>query len=354
MEKELKKNEFKQIYKAIYNAKNLFKPINFDMKVSYNSTKYEYATYNKVVDCISDSIFKNSLLIIHDCDENTFDMRIEETRKKDRYGKDGILESSSVFQLLKVKTRIIHVESGEELQITIPYWFEMGTNGLHSLGGALTYLKRYGITTLLGIQAEKDNDANNAEMNDDIQPIKSTPRVNQNKPRTEVTASDFETKIKPVLLKNGTQEAAISWFKKQIETRNDLFFNDAVKKLASNAIKNHFSPKAQPESDIAGFKEQQPAWIENCINDFHLAKNVNALLDVRAYFENDIAKLPKNTPLYNRVISEFKSAMNVLESNKEPLHDNVIPFNKGVKQQDDCDPRGWENDPVFNCYGNRG
>lgn len=341
----------KEIYKAIHNAKKSFPAIHFDMAVDAGTKKYEYATYNKVIDCIDKSMSENGLLIMHDSDDDNPQI-VFQLMKKSLYKNTPIVEVTEVFQLLKVKTRIIHVETGEEISITIPHWFAHDKNGLQSMGGALTYLKRYGITTLLGIQAEKDIDGNEQNLKDDIKPIQRQNKPVNQTPAVNVTENDFINKIQPVMLKSGTKEAAIDWFKKQIESRKDLVFSDAVKKLASNAIKNHYAPKNQEQHK--GFEEQKPAWIENCVNDFHLAKNVNALLDVKAYFENDIGKLPKNTPLHNRVMSEFESAMNVLERHKEPLHDNVIPFNKGVKQQDDYDHRGWENDPVFNYYGNRG
>lgn len=353
----------KELYQAILAAKRTFKTINFDMAVDAGSKKYEYATYNQVIDAIQESLDQNGLLIMHDCDDESPEMRIETVRKS-LYKNTPIVEVSAVFQLLKVKTRIIHAETGQEASITIPYWFDMAQNGLQSLGGAFTYLKRYGITTILGLQAEKDvdaNDQNDQVDNRHIQSIKNRaqPHITpQNENAIVVTQEFYLNKIQPVLLKNPNKAVAIQWMQQQISKRKDLQFTPEIKQQAFSAINKHYdkiqNTTTEKPKEPHGFNEQKPAWIDVCLADFSASKTVNQLLDTRAYYENDIVKLNKNSPIFQDILAKFNAAMQHLKEAEKPAQqDNVIPFNR-EKQVINDDPRGWENDPVFNSYGNRG
>jgi hypothetical protein len=67
------------------------------------------------------------------------------------YGPDG---------RLYLATRLLHT-SGGSLTATIALGQDPGQH--QAFGGALTYLRRYALTTLLGIQADEDDDGANAE-----------------------------------------------------------------------------------------------------------------------------------------------------------------------------------------------
>jgi hypothetical protein len=61
-----------------------------------------------------------------------------------------------------LETRILH-KSGEWIatEAEIPEWAgNRGVNALQSFGGALTYMRRYMLTSMLGINAEEDIDGN--------------------------------------------------------------------------------------------------------------------------------------------------------------------------------------------------
>jgi hypothetical protein len=99
----------------------------------------EYATLDDVINAIRKPLADNGLSFIQPLRSN---------------GTDYVLE-----------TRVMHT-SGEWIgsSLTIP---EMegnrGMNGLQAFGAALTYVRRYALTTMLGINAETDNDGNDKE-----------------------------------------------------------------------------------------------------------------------------------------------------------------------------------------------
>lgn len=61
-----------------------------------------------------------------------------------------------------VNTILFHVESGEEIESTtpIPQGVQLkGMNDFQVLGSAITYIRRYSISSILGIVTDKDTDA---------------------------------------------------------------------------------------------------------------------------------------------------------------------------------------------------
>jgi len=99
----------------------------------------EYATLDDVINAIRKPLADNGLSFIQPLRSD---------------GTDYVLE-----------TRLMHT-SGEWIgsSLTIP---EMegnrGMNGLQAFGAALTYVRRYALTTMLGINAETDNDGSGKE-----------------------------------------------------------------------------------------------------------------------------------------------------------------------------------------------
>jgi len=78
------------------------------------------------------------------------------------YQKVDLLEQPNcVFDVLK--TVIFHTETGEELTTTtrIPNGVELkGMNSFQVMGSGITYLRRYALSSLLGLVTDKDTDGN--------------------------------------------------------------------------------------------------------------------------------------------------------------------------------------------------
>jgi len=68
-----------------------------------------------------------------------------------------------------IKTIIFHIESGETLEsITeIPQNVELkGMNSFQVLGSAITYIRRYALSSILGLITDKDTDASGEQIKD--------------------------------------------------------------------------------------------------------------------------------------------------------------------------------------------
>lgn len=69
----------------------------------------------------------------------------------------------------KVKTVVFHVDSGESIESNtdIPQGVQLkGMNDFQVLGSAITYIRRYALSSLLGIVTDKDNDASGEQIKD--------------------------------------------------------------------------------------------------------------------------------------------------------------------------------------------
>jgi hypothetical protein len=74
-----------------------------------------------------------------------------------------------------IKTIIFHYESGEQLETitTIPQGTNLkGMNDFQTLGSAITYIRRYALSSALGLITDKDTDASGEQ-------VKTTPKVEQ-------------------------------------------------------------------------------------------------------------------------------------------------------------------------------
>lgn len=68
----------------------------------------------------------------------------------------------------KLGTTIFHIDSGEELsqEADIPQGVTLkGMNDFQVLGSAITYMRRYQLSSMLGIVTDKDNDAHGEQLN---------------------------------------------------------------------------------------------------------------------------------------------------------------------------------------------
>ena len=67
----------------------------------------------------------------------------------------------------KVKTIVFHIDTGETIEssITIPQGVMLkGMNDFQVLGSAISYLRRYSISSILGIVSDKDTDASGEQV----------------------------------------------------------------------------------------------------------------------------------------------------------------------------------------------
>ena len=93
---------------------------------------YKYASLESILDIINPILTKHGLLLYQPLEGNM------------------------------VKTILVHIESGDviESSIEIPQGLEIAKmTGYQVLGSGITYLRRYSISSLLGLVSEDDNDA---------------------------------------------------------------------------------------------------------------------------------------------------------------------------------------------------
>jgi len=66
----------------------------------------------------------------------------------------------------KLDTTIFHIESGEEIKSStiIPQGVQLkGMNDFQVLGSAITYIRRYALSAMLGLVTDKDTDASDVQ-----------------------------------------------------------------------------------------------------------------------------------------------------------------------------------------------
>lgn len=71
-----------------------------------------------------------------------------------------------------VETRIIHIDTGQSLSGKVYFDLKAGA-GPQDVGSGITYARRYGLQSVMGIVAEKDDDGNAAQGNDVTEPTES-------------------------------------------------------------------------------------------------------------------------------------------------------------------------------------
>lgn len=70
-----------------------------------------------------------------------------------------------------VETAVFHIETGEVLmcKTPIPQGVSLkGMNDFQVLGSAITYIKRYALSSLLGLVTDKDNDAHGEQVKKEV------------------------------------------------------------------------------------------------------------------------------------------------------------------------------------------
>ena len=206
----------KEILKALILAKQEFKHI---PKNSYNPYhKFKYANLDAVLEAISESFNKYNLCLLQPTEVRN----------------DQVI----------LKTIIYHLESGEQIagELLLPQSADP-----QKTGSAITYYRRYGLCSLLGIVADEDDDGNATIP---TKPTQATPQQskNQNLPyndeeekaktiHAEMIKADLsrEAILKIVLTKfNSTNVRSLSW--EQINQLKTYIQTEATKtKITSNS-----------------------------------------------------------------------------------------------------------------------
>ena len=136
-----------------------------------------------------------------------------------------------------IVTRLIHVESGEEIKSELPIFLpqDMGKKEMFTWGGSLTYGRRYAIKMLLGIEPDMDT---NTEDPEKILEKEKPPQ----KTGISRTPTEPDSQVKKVEVKNN--EFITPAAKTEISGKiGDL--NDANKKKVLDDFKQHFDIKAK-------------------------------------------------------------------------------------------------------------
>lgn len=125
-----------ELIKALVNAQREFEPVKRTVTNSFFHSKY--ATLDDVLAACVPILVKCGLTVLQPIET---------------------LESGETI----IETRLLHV-SGEWLssKVKIPILQQKGANALQEFGIGITYMRRYMLSSLLGMSTEDDNDGNNA------------------------------------------------------------------------------------------------------------------------------------------------------------------------------------------------
>lgn len=182
--------ETKNIFKALAEFQQEV-PVIFKDTSAYG---YKYADLPKILEVINPLLKKNGLGFTQLINENT------------------------------LKTIIFHVESGEQIEsnIDIPQGVELkGQNTFQIMGSAITYLRRYSLSAMLGLVTDKDVDIAGEQ-------TKSKPAA---KKKLDVTTETFPKAIASV----ASGDHTVEWIKENYDITTE-----ALKQLteAETGFKN--------------------------------------------------------------------------------------------------------------------
>jgi len=116
---------------------------NLDIAKDKQAHGYKYATLDKIMEALNPLLFKNKIVAYH---ENGYDKEEKQsyikTTVKDVENPDDFIES------------ITYIND----KITLP-----GQNAFMVVGSAITYFRRYHVTSMFGLTTEEDSDAGGAK-----------------------------------------------------------------------------------------------------------------------------------------------------------------------------------------------
>ena len=121
-----------------------------------------------------------------------------------------------------IKTIIFHYESGEQLETitTIPQGTNLkGMNDFQTLGSAITYIRRYALSSALGLITDKDTDASGEQ-------IKPIAKVEQ---PIVVNIEDAKSKLIVVSTLKELQQVYLSLPKEQASNPDVIALKDKLK-----------------------------------------------------------------------------------------------------------------------------
>lgn len=120
-----------------------------------------------------------------------------------------------------IKTVVFHTKSGEsiESEINIPEGVQLkGMNEFQVLGSAITYLRRYALSSLLGLVTDKDTDA----AGEQVKTEKVTPNIQKaNEPTQWLNAESESFAAIEELIKSGT-EVKLSQVRKKYKVSKEV------------------------------------------------------------------------------------------------------------------------------------
>lgn len=95
----------------------------------------------------------------------------------------------------QIKTVIFHVESGETIEsnTNIPQGVQLAKmNDFQVLGSAITYIRRYALSSMLGLVTDKDTDASGEQV------ATGAPKAYSKKEKYAKNAEDFKNGVDPL------------------------------------------------------------------------------------------------------------------------------------------------------------
>jgi hypothetical protein len=170
--------------------------------------EFEYADLAQVIDAIKKPLADNSLCYIQPL----------------------VQDGNGKYQL---HTKLMH-SSGQWLESVTPLLVQEG--GSQAFGGALTFMRRYSLTSLLGVAADSDDDANAAEGN--------AAEVRNRKPRSPEPSvikppvtSQVKDRIEPHELAAPKGNEWIPWGRQFLDTIKLGPEDDRIPWLSLNALR---------------------------------------------------------------------------------------------------------------------
>jgi hypothetical protein len=122
------------LHQALAKAQAEFKPIRFDSQAQLGGGRnYRYASIAAILDGVRPILNKHGILLSQ--------------------------EPSQTDGVVSVTTRLSLGEQSISSTLSAP----MSRGGFHELGSAITYLRRYGLASMLGVAAEEDEDGHLAQ-----------------------------------------------------------------------------------------------------------------------------------------------------------------------------------------------
>ena len=162
----------KTLYESLLNFQKQLPDIKKDKTAGMGKFQYKYCSLENLISSIQPVLHANGLILI----------------QPQGYNDHG--------QTLLV-TRLIHVESGEEIKSEMPLFLpeNMGAKPQFAWGGGLTYGRRYAIKMLLGIEPDMDT---NTETDTELGDVKEPPQKKTGISRTPTRPDSQGKKVEEI------------------------------------------------------------------------------------------------------------------------------------------------------------